>query len=697
MARHRQYDPSARFISRTLRDMMKHTYDFPVTFIGAPPGYGKTVLAGTINDDDDTYRIDLRFNDVDYFIKQLSGIMRSRFSDLADALMMIDDWGKCGRYECADEELYRCMDHALRDVRNSDARIRIVIEDMHELRKEGADVAFMLCRIASDSDGRIHFLITSRMSYWNRYSADVVKGYVCLVMPEMLLFDKNDTADYLRLCGMKPDRKIVSYIQKKTEGWVMLMTIFVNGYISKGEPYADINMDDYIQNLGIIDEIEELVDFAKQICIMDSFTISQAERFTGRGDAADMIQRMRLYNMYIMYDPKEDSFRFITPYREYLLKSINADVCSGRPLTADIKKDIERTMRKKFRAIGDIMLQDGEFVKAADYYYRAKEFELMMSAIERGRHIGRDEEKRGNYIKYYTECPREIMLDCAERECLESPERSMGVRLCNVFLRTRLAIARGEFGPSNDPMKEFTERERAIIASPLKKTADVCRAWTAIQTGEEDQVADWLKTGDFSEVDLLYPAMPSIYLMHIYVLYSMKKYNKVLSYEDMFFGEEPLTQNLVIREAAYLIMASAWEQIGKTYNARESLKKAFELVRSTENMASVVFYGGDLVTLIRQMPEEFEKESEMALKAIADYNANREKCRTAMRGSRFSGLTKRESQVASCAASGMINREISEKLGISENTVKTTLQRIFSKLDITSRRQLPDQLKMIQE
>ena len=118
----------------------------------------------------------------------------------------------------------------------------------------------------------------------------------------------------------------------------MLMTIFVNGYISKGEPYADINMDDYIQNLGIGDEIEELVDFAKQICIMDSFTISQAERFTGRGDAADMIQRMRLYNMYIMYDPKEDSFRFITPYREYLLKSINADVCSGRPLTADIKK-----------------------------------------------------------------------------------------------------------------------------------------------------------------------------------------------------------------------------------------------------------------------------------------------------------------------------------------------------------------------
>ena len=45
----------------------------------------------------------------------------------------------------------------------------------------------------------------------------------------------------------------------------------------------------------------------------------------------------------------------------------------------------------------------------------------------------------------------------------------------------------------------------------------------------------------------------------------------------------------------------------------------------------------------------------------------------------------------------LTQEQMSEKLGISENTVKTTLQRIFSKLDITSRRQLPDQLKMIQE
>lgn len=96
--------------------------------------------------------------------------------------------------------------------------------------------------------------------------------------------------------------------------------------------------------------------------------------------------------------------------------------------------------------------------------------------------------------------------------------------------------------------------------------------------------------------------------------------------------------------------------------------------------------------LMRQLPEEFSDIAERAVQAIKDYGTNREKCRAAMHGSRFSNLTKRETQVASCAASGMINREISEKLGISENTVKTTLQRIYSKLDITSRRQLSEKI-----
>lgn len=839
MARHRRLDPSVRFISRQLRDLMKHTYDFPVTFIGAPTGYGKTVLTELLKDDENTYRVNLNFNDINYFMRRLSNLLDTRFHNLSEVILSVEDWGKYEKLENVEHDIYIRADQALQEIRKSEERIRLIVEDLHEL-KNGSEVACILHRIAVESGGRIHFVITSRLNYWNPHSTDVIKGSVYLIIPEMLLFDKDGIGEYLKLSGITAEPRVVSYLYKKTEGWAMLLSLMVNEYIRNGTSTADIDIIEYIMNVESGSIVSDEQTFAKEIAVMDKFTVAQAERFTGRRDAEDVIRSMRFNNMYIMYDVRDNSFRFIEPYRQYLLSCLKIET-----------NDDSMWMKKRLKAAGDIMSDYENFVKAADYYHRSGEFELMMSAIEKGQHVGNDEEKRSNYIKYYRDCPREIrsryhlamlymawrffnfgelelyresslefledlysdrnlsieeknsllcdyslframtdfddldkvkqdydnafavfdsvkrtehsviprtygstavikllynggsldrtldmideiselgkrligtgwlgisceakaeaafmrldfdmaeiMMNRAERECMESPERSMGVRLCCVFLKTRLAIVRGDFSPSNDPLKDFMQKERDIMMSPLKKTADVCQAWVSIQLGDATGIPAWIRTGDFSDIDLLYPAMPSIYLMHMYVLLFIKKYNKLLSYSDMFFGKSSICQNLVIKEAAYLIMAAAWNEIGKTYNARECLENAFKLVKETENMASVVIYGESLVPLMKQLPEEYSSEVDRAVRAIKNYIVNRDKCRAAMRGNRFRNLTKRETQVASYAASGLINKEISEKLGISENTVKTTLQRIYSKLDITSRRQLAESMKDIEQ
>jgi DNA-binding CsgD family transcriptional regulator len=55
-------------------------------------------------------------------------------------------------------------------------------------------------------------------------------------------------------------------------------------------------------------------------------------------------------------------------------------------------------------------------------------------------------------------------------------------------------------------------------------------------------------------------------------------------------------------------------------------------------------------------------------------------------------LTPSESRVAKLAAAGQTNREIAQALFVTEKTVETHLGRAFRKLDVTSRRQLPDVL-----
>jgi two-component system, NarL family, nitrate/nitrite response regulator NarL len=51
-------------------------------------------------------------------------------------------------------------------------------------------------------------------------------------------------------------------------------------------------------------------------------------------------------------------------------------------------------------------------------------------------------------------------------------------------------------------------------------------------------------------------------------------------------------------------------------------------------------------------------------------------------------LSKREEEVARLVAAAMSNRELSQKLGLSEHTVKNYLSRIFEKLGISTRTEL---------
>ena len=51
------------------------------------------------------------------------------------------------------------------------------------------------------------------------------------------------------------------------------------------------------------------------------------------------------------------------------------------------------------------------------------------------------------------------------------------------------------------------------------------------------------------------------------------------------------------------------------------------------------------------------------------------------------GITKRELEILELIAQGLSNREIAEKLFVSENTVKTHSSRLFDKLDVKRRTQ----------
>jgi DNA-binding NarL/FixJ family response regulator len=51
-------------------------------------------------------------------------------------------------------------------------------------------------------------------------------------------------------------------------------------------------------------------------------------------------------------------------------------------------------------------------------------------------------------------------------------------------------------------------------------------------------------------------------------------------------------------------------------------------------------------------------------------------------------FTERERQVLSCVFDGLVNKEIAKRIGVSESSVKATLQQLFSKTGVRTRSQL---------
>jgi len=149
-------------------------------------------------------------------------------------------------------------------------------------------------------------------------------------------------------------------------------------------------------------------------------------------------------------------------------------------------------------------------------------------------------------------------------------------------------------------------------------------------------------------------------------------------------AEQQLRQISAIE--ARILMALAHQRLGEMPLALQRLRLAVDEARKEGISQPFVVMGEPLVTLLRRLlsrGQELFIEDVLTLIGVEESQPEAE----FLADNREESLSGKERKIVDLLALGLSNREISERLFVSQNTVKTHLKHIYSKLNVSRRAQ----------
>lgn len=280
----------------------------------------------------------------------------------------------------------------------------------------------------------------------------------------------------------------------------------------------------------------------------------------------------------------------------------------------------------------------------------------------------------------------EILCHKAYRRC--GANGRLCYRVDIQFLSAHLAYMRGDFEEVKgllDDMRATVMREKSENAT-LIYTVDMCEAFFHQYIGYPKQIAGWIQRSEALPKEILPQAYPYAMMVRMRAALYEEKYTEILSAQEEVLGCVSRYPNRFTLANIYLSLACASASLMRIEEAKRDIQKAVDLV-GTEPVMLYAGYGEWLVRPLQGLAETQESYKQIISACRRFSDVHRSTAKKTYTGI-FPTLTRRENDIALLAVDGFTNKQIAAQLFISENTVKSSLKNIFTKLGISSRRDL---------
>lgn len=274
----------------------------------------------------------------------------------------------------------------------------------------------------------------------------------------------------------------------------------------------------------------------------------------------------------------------------------------------------------------------------------------------------------------------QIKLEEAWEKIAEKGQES--ISLCGDFLSYRLAVCM-----NTNPETIINQRRRQLIQQHnimwINIFDSICAYYYALT--EEDKIPALFRRHQLSSVNFLAPGKPMMDMIENQVYLAQKEYARVIGRSERLLA---LCENMhydMVSLHIRIQTAAAYEHLGKYVNAQRILKKAFVQAQPDNILMPFVENYEYLSCTYKQIAATGKNEFLMQIMELGQkYEEHLSNIRLQKSYPEiFQSLTEREQKIADMIAEHLSNKEIAEKMFLSEGTIKQYINQIYSKLQIT--------------
>ena len=249
----------------------------------------------------------------------------------------------------------------------------------------------------------------------------------------------------------------------------------------------------------------------------------------------------------------------------------------------------------------------------------------------------------------------------------------INMELCCDFLSRRLSLHTGV-----EQRYPFEERYAALLRYHDASWINIWSATSAYYhalLGETDKIPEIFSQHRLSAVNMLAPGKPMMEMIENQVYLAQGAYAKVVGRSAELLAVCEAMHYALVALHIRIQTAAAYERLGKSEEARAWLRKAL----SDAEPDGLVMPFVENYDILKPLLER-EIKNDLISKIIELGEAAKARSAASARPAVFDVLTPREFEIVALMAQRLSNREIAEKLYLSEGSVKQYVNQIYSKL-----------------